>query len=111
MVSAHNEGVSTARTLQATEELPGPGECWCCGCERDPAEMVHLGNHPEVAICIRCAYSVKTWAWEIDDRSHTGVAVRARYGFRSIRRRVMQKGLHQNKLVGRPLRWLGRKLP
>lgn len=73
--------------------------------------MVHLGNHPEVAICIRCAYSVKKWAWEIDDRTRTGLAVQARNGFRTIRRNVMNKGLHQGKWLGRPLRWLGRKLP
>lgn len=103
--------MSTAHTLQATDDHPGPDECWCCGCQRDPAEMVHLESHPEVAICIRCAYSLKTRAWEIDDRARTGVGVRARNGLRSIRRQVVHKGLHQNTLLGRPLRWLGRKLP
>jgi hypothetical protein len=103
--------MSAADTIQGTHELPGPGECWCCGCQHDPVEMVHLGNHPEVAVCIRCAYSIKNWAWAIEDRARTRLAVRARIGFRSIRRRIMRAGLHQNRWIGRPLRWLGRRLP
>lgn len=73
--------------------------------------MVHLGNHPEVAVCVRCAYSLKTWAWELEDRSRTGLAVHLRSGLRLARRSVMRNGVHRRKWVGRPLRWLGRKLP
>jgi hypothetical protein len=98
--------------VTAVEDVDAvPGECWCCGMSAAPETMVHLGNHPEVAICVRCAYSIKNWAWEIEDRSRTGPAVRARDGFRRLRRGVVRLGWHQSRLVGRPLRWLGRRLP
>lgn len=105
------KAMSVGHAGVTTGGQPGPDECWCCGCRHDSADMVHLGNHPEVAVCIRCAYSLKTWAWEIDDRSRTGVAVNVRNALRALRRRVMHRGVHQNKWVGRPLRWLGRRLP
>jgi hypothetical protein len=73
--------------------------------------MVHLDNHPEVTICTRCAYSIKNWAWEIEDRSHGGHAARARDAFRRLRRHVIQRGWHQRRLIGGPLKWLGRRLP
>jgi hypothetical protein len=88
-----------------------PSECWCCGMIQPREKMVHLGNHPEVAICIRCAYSVKTWAWEIEDQSRTGLLVRVRDRFRRARKAVMRKGWHQYPIIGQPLRWLGRRLP
>jgi hypothetical protein len=103
--------VSTARAAVDDADAPAPGECWCCGTIQDPERMVHLGNHPEVHICTRCAYSIKTWAWEIEDQAKTGIAVRARDGFRQIRKNVMRRQLHQNKWIGRPLRWLGRRMP
>jgi hypothetical protein len=72
---------------------------------------VHLGNHPEVTVCIRCAHSISKWAWEIEDQSRTGIAVRARDGFRRLRRGVVQRGWHHHRLIGRPLRWIGRHTP
>jgi len=103
--------VSTARTVIDTNEQPGPTECWCCGAIQVPDKMVHLGDHPEVHLCVRCAYSVKNWAWEIEDRGKAGLGVTARHAFRRIRKNVMRRQLHQNRWVGRPLRWLGRRLP
>ena len=76
-----------------------------------PEKMVHLGNHPEVSICIRCAYSVNNWAREIEDQARTGYAVRGRDTLRRARKTAMQKGWHHHPIVGKPLRWLGRRLP
>ncbi len=99
-------------TTQRTEEAwPARSECWCCGMIDDPERQVHLGNHPEVALCIRCARSVSKWAWEVEDRSKTGLAVTARDQFRVLRKAVVRRGWHQSRLVGRPLRWLGGHLP
>lgn len=100
-------------TLQvAVDEAPhSRSECWCCGMVEDPARLVHLGNHPEVTVCIRCAHSISKWAWEIEDQSRPGMAARARDQFRSVRKAVVQRGWHQSRLVGRPLRWLGSRLP
>ena len=73
MTSAH---VATQR------EAGGPSICWCCGAIEDTSRLVRLGNHPEVAVCVRCAHALSKWAWEIEDRSRTGIAVRARDQFR-----------------------------
>jgi hypothetical protein len=93
---------------QAGEPEP---ECWCCGQHQPADRMVHLGHHPEVTICIRCAYSIKTWAWEMEDRDRHGLPARARNRFRDLRGAVMQGGWQHSRLIGRPLRWLGRRLP
>ena len=90
---------------------PPPGQCWCCGAIEDPAKLVHLGNHPEVVVCTRCAHSLSKWAWEIEDQSRTGLAVRARDQTRRLRKTVVRHGWHQNKIVGRGLRWMGRFIP
>jgi len=86
-------------------------ECWCCGTVDDPARMVHLGNHPEVALCVACGRWAAKQAWEIEDRARTGPLVMARDRFRQLRRGVIQRGLHHNRILGRPLRWLGKRLP
>lgn len=98
------------RSAVEDEEL-SPSQCWCCGAVEDPAKLVHLGNHPEVVVCIRCAHSLSRWAWEIEDQSRTGLAVRARDRIRRLRKTVVRHGWHQNKIVGRGLRWLGRFTP
>lgn len=97
--------------ITTLDELPGPSQCWCCGAIEDKAKLVHLGDHPEVALCIRCAHSVSKWASDIEDQSRTGVAARARDTLRTVRKTVVARGWHHNKLIGRPLRWLGKHTP
>jgi len=93
------------------DEEMSPSQCWCCGAIEDPLELVHLSNHPEVVVCIRCAHSLSKWAWEIEDQRRTGLAVRARDRFRRLRKTVVRHGWHNNRFVGRGLRWLGRFTP
>ena len=93
------------------DQNPSLSQCWCCGITTDPARLVHLGNHLEVAVCIRCAHSWSKWAWEIEDQTRTGPAVRARNGIRRLRKTVVRHGWHHNKLIGRALRRLGRHTP
>jgi hypothetical protein len=87
-----------------TTQLPvddapqGRSKCWCCGVIDDPAKLVHLGNHPEATICTRCAHSISKWASEIEDRSRTGVAVRARDQFRRPRKSAVRHGWHHTGL-------------
>jgi hypothetical protein len=100
----------TTRAAVEDEEL-SPSQCWCCGTIEDPSKLVHLGNHPEVVVCIRCAHSLSKWAWEIEDQARTGLAVHARDGIRRLRKTVVQRGWHHNKFVGRGLRWMGRFTP
>lgn len=86
-------------------------ECWCCGNTDAPARMVHLGNHPEVALCPRCCRFAAKQAWEIEDRERTSALAHARRQFRTVRRAVVKQGWHQNPVIGKPLRWIGRHLP
>lgn len=87
------------------------GKCWCCGAIDDPERMVHLGNHPEVAMCLPCARWAAKEAWKIEDRERTGVLVSARARLRHVRLRVIHRNWHRHRLFGRPLHWLGRHLP
>jgi len=93
------------------EKPPPRSECWCCGVIEDPVKVVHLGNHPEVMVCTRCAHSISRWAREIEDQSRTGLAVRARDQLRRLRETVVQGGWHHHRFIGRPLRWLGKYTP
>jgi len=63
-MSANRAGAQDADT--------SPSQCWCCGTTEEPTRLVHLGNHPEVGLCVRCAHSVSKWAWEIEDQAKTG---------------------------------------
>lgn len=103
--------MTTARAMQDTPATPAPGECWCCGANDDPGQMVHLGNHPEVTLCRGCARWAAKQAWEIDDRAKTGPLVLARDRFRNLRQAVVDRGWHRSRIFGRPLRWLGDRLP
>ena len=93
------------------DEQVEPTRCWCCGAVEDPTQMVHLGNHPEVALCLRCARWASKQAWEIEDKGKTGTLVRARKQFRALRRSVVQHGWHNSRWFGGPIRWIGKRLP
>jgi hypothetical protein len=73
--------------------------------------MVHLGNHPEVVMCVRCARWAAQEAWKIEDRDKTGMLVRVRDRFRATRRGVVGRGRHNSRWFGGPIRWLGKHLP
>ena len=78
--------------------------CWCCGAEQPSEAMVHLGNHPEVTICRRCAHSLHRQALAAQGKPLARLAWR-------IRQAVVRRGWQHSRLIGRPLRWLGRHLP
>ncbi len=73
--------------------------------------MVHLGNHPEVALCRSYARWVGRTAAEIEDRDRTGIPVAVRNLVRRLRRAATDRDWHPAPVLGRPLRWLGRYLP
>lgn len=73
--------------------------------------MVHLGNHPEVGLCLRCAYWLRNKARTIEDQSRTGYTVRYRDLIRAGRERVVLGEWHRKPVIGRLLRWLGKHLP
>lgn len=89
----------------------GNVDCWCCSTVDTPDRMVHLGNHPEVHLCLRCAHFVHRVAWQIQDEGKAGPAASARDTFRNLRGEVARRGWHRNRFVGGWLRWLGKHLP
>lgn len=98
---------------KTSAEIAAPltGHCWCCGAADNPLMMVHLGDHPEVTLCRGCARWAAKRAWEIDDRKKSGILVRARDLSRQGEQVVVDRGWHQNRLIGPPLRWIGKRLP
>jgi len=89
----------------------GSVQCWCCDCIDAPDRMVHLGNHPEVHLCLCCAHFVHQQAWEIEDEGKRSPAAVVRDRFRNLRAELMRRGWHQNRLIGGKLRRLGKYLP
>jgi hypothetical protein len=73
--------------------------------------VAHLGSHPEVTVCTRCAHSLSKWAWQIEDRFCIGLAFYARNRFRRLREAEVRHGWQHNKFVGHGLRWIGRFRP
>ena len=41
----------TAQTVQ-NREPQNRDERWCCGTPQEAGAMIHLGNHPEVGVCV-----------------------------------------------------------
>jgi hypothetical protein len=73
--------------------------------------LVHLGTHPEVTVCLRCAHFLHQQAGQREDALRPSLAGRLRDGLRRARRMVMAHGWHQRPVLGRPLRWLGQRFP
>ena len=89
----------------------GSVQCWCCGSIDAPARMVHLGNHPEVHLCLGCAHFVHQQAWEIEDDGNRRPAALVRDRFRNLRAFVIRRGCHHNRFIGNRLRSLDKYLP
>jgi hypothetical protein len=70
-------------------------QCWCCGTAYEESDLVRLGSHPEVAVCLACAHYLHLQARGRED----------------ARRLVIRRGWQRNRVIGAPLRWLGRHLP
>jgi len=97
--------------LAAEPTTDGDAQCWCCGSSRPVSQMVRLGLHPEVVLCLPCAHYVHRRARTVEDRGHAGLGVRTRHLLRRARERVIQRGWHQNRFLGPVLRWLDGRLP
>ena len=86
-------------------------QCWCCGSSSSPDRVVRLGDHPEVALCLRCAHWVHQQARSREDAARPTPATRVRDVLRAGRREVLRRGWHRAPVIGRLLRWLGPRLP
>lgn len=85
--------------------------CWCCGEQRPESEVVRLGQHPEVGVCLGCARWLQRRAVQRYDKQHPSAAARLRAGIHVVRGGVIRKGWHQRPVVGAVLRWIDRYLP
>ena len=95
----------------SASESGGTAQCWCCGRHEQPDSVVHLGNHPEVAVCLRCARFLHQQARSREDALRTSPAARVRGRLRALRWVVIRHGWHQKPVIGPLLRWLGRLTP
>jgi ribosome-binding protein aMBF1 (putative translation factor) len=98
-------------TQPAVEESGDRISCWCCGQEQPEASVVRLGNHPEVAVCLRCAHFLHQQARGREDAQRASPAARARDALRTVRRAVIRRGWHRKAFIGPLLRRLGRHTP
>jgi hypothetical protein len=85
--------------------------CWCCGQEQPPQDVVHLGNHPEVGVCLGCAHFLHQRARAREDELRPSPAARARDRLRALRGLVVSRRWHEKPLIGPVLRRLGTRLP
>jgi hypothetical protein len=85
--------------------------CWCCGQNQPPESVVHLGNHPEVGVCLDCAHFLHQRARAREDELRPSPAARARDGLRALRSLVIARRWHEKPLIGPVLRRLGTRLP
>jgi hypothetical protein len=104
---ADDGGVSIAEeSSQATAPV-----CWCCGHQFDERELVRLGSHPEVGVCLGCARDLQRRATEREDELRPTRPARLRGVIRSGRARVIDLGWHNKPVLGRLLRRIDRHLP
>jgi hypothetical protein len=100
--------MTAPRSVSASD---GEVACWCCGALRAPAFVVHLGNHPEVAVCLRCAHFLHKQARGREDALRSSPAARVRDVLRAVRWQVVRRGWHHKPVIGRLLRGLGKHTP
>jgi NMD protein affecting ribosome stability and mRNA decay len=82
--------------------------CWCCGDAYPETHLVHLGEHPEVAVCAGCAHYLNRRA----RRTRGSVTSRRLYlTAEKIRDVVIARGWHDHPKIGPSLEWLDRRLP
>lgn len=89
----------------------GHQRCWCCDNEFPSDALVHLGAHPEVAICFDCARWVGRRAAQRADVGERGFGARVRRALARLRAAVISRGWHDWPVVGLILRAIDRRLP
>jgi hypothetical protein len=98
-------------TQTAVAEFDSAHSCWDCGNSLTLGQIVNLGNHLEVELCLPCAHYLHRQANAREDAMRPPPARRARDRMRAARTGVVQRQWHQGPIIGRPLRWLGRHTP
>jgi hypothetical protein len=94
--------------VQVADGATARDACWCCGKVTAGDAMVHLGDHPEVGICVNC---VPFLARRARDLQATQARRRLRAIAGSVRGAVMSRGWHERPVIGPLLLWLNRRSP
>jgi hypothetical protein len=97
--------------VQPEQERAPQTYCWCCGSEFAEAELVHLGQHPEVGVCLRCTRWLQRRAAARYDKQHPTPTARLRAVIHAARAFVIRKGWHEHRVLGALLRRMDRHLP
>jgi hypothetical protein len=97
----------SAETETAIGET-GQSECWCCGRVTSDEALVHLGNNPEVGVCIG---GVRFLGRRARDYQASQMRQRLRGAADSIRGEVMSRGWHERPVIGPALMWINRHVP
>lgn len=95
-------------TVPLLDEAP---ECWCCGESFHEDQLVRLGEHPEVGLCMNCALWVHRRARALGDEGRRGPGARGRRAVDAARERVIRSGVHDWPVLGAILRRIDRHLP
>ena len=98
-------------TISQQTSEPATGQCWCCGRTRTESQLLHLNDHPEVAVCFGCARFLRRRATEQEDLSRPSAAARGRSVVRRVRSTVMEHGWQGRPVVGPVLRWVDKHMP
>lgn len=98
-------------SVQPGEDRASETGCWCCGAGFAEAELVRLGQHPEVGVCLRCARWVQRRAVQRHDEQHPSPAALLRGGIQAVRAAAIRNGWHRRGVAGTALRWIDRYLP
>ena len=102
-------GLMTGQIVRSADA--SVADCWCCGQRQQPDMTVHLGDHPEVLVCLRCAHFLHQQARAREDALHPSPAAWVRDRVRAARTVLIRQRWHQRPVIGPALRWLGRHLP
>ncbi|HVQ93637.1 MAG TPA: hypothetical protein VMU51_21550 [Mycobacteriales bacterium] len=98
------------RTASETMEALA-AECWCCGATFAEPDLVRLGQHPEVGICLGCAQYLYRRRTERLDHTKPSLAAEVRNMIRAVRAAVVARGWADRPVLGRILRRIDRHLP
>jgi hypothetical protein len=98
-------------SVQPDQDTASRTRCWCCGNQYPEAELVRLGQHPEVGVCLACARWLQRRAVQRHDDNNPSPTGLLRAGIRKVRAEVIRKGWHEWGVLGRLLRRIDRHLP
>lgn len=99
------------RSGSATDEAAIKVRCWCCDGEFPESDVVQLGAHPEVSVCLDCARFMKRRAAAKRDEQRWTPLGAVRGGLERLRGTVIENGWHERGPSGALLRRLDRFLP